>query len=382
MPDEPANMDPRQDEVELALAAMAGDKAAFAVLATSQRPALLRLCRRVLRDRLWAEDAVQETMVRGLLGVGCLHQADRFGAWLNGIALNVCRRWLGDRLERSWSVEALEGGSLVLDQVCSELSPEDAAIAGEASQRIREALAGLPPGQRATATMFYLAEMSYQEIADGLGITVGAVRTRLYKGRASLRRQLRGIDQEDSIMEPEFVDMRVGDVRRRRADENASTFVAILEELDGDRHLVIGVGSYEGTNLAFTLENVELRRPLPYVFFLNTLAATGARLRAIKINRLVKNTFYAVVEIDGPLGRQAVDARPSDALNVAVLAGTPIQVASDVLSAVAESIEGGALVPPAKFYELYDEGAAEVAASPEPHRLGWLRGSGEERQTT
>jgi hypothetical protein len=65
------------------------------------------------------------------------------------------------------------------------------------------------------------------------------------------------------------------------------------------------------------------------------LAAAGARLREVRVSRLAEDTFYAVAVVDGPAGPREVDARPSDALNLALAAGAPVRVASDVLERVA-----------------------------------------------
>src|SRR5699024_5063980 len=100
--------------------------------------------------------------------------------------------------------------------------------------------------------------------------------------------------------------------------------------------LPIWMGQFEATALAMQLEGVQTPRPLTYAFALDLFQATGARLRAVRVNRLVEDVFYAQAIIDGPEGApaQTIDARPSDALNLALVAGAPIQVDESVLHAI------------------------------------------------
>lgn len=84
-------------DTALVLAAQAGDKEAFARLIAHHRRLLLALCQRSLADPVLAEDAAQEAVLQALLGIDRLRQPDRFGPWLGGIGLNICRRWLRQR---------------------------------------------------------------------------------------------------------------------------------------------------------------------------------------------------------------------------------------------------------------------------------------------
>lgn len=94
--DQPAADQPLSD-ASLVIAARGGDRQAFSTLLQRHRPLLVAVCRRALGDAGWAEDAAQEAALQALLGLEALRRADRFGAWLAGMGLNVCRRWLRDR---------------------------------------------------------------------------------------------------------------------------------------------------------------------------------------------------------------------------------------------------------------------------------------------
>jgi uncharacterized protein len=105
----------------------------------------------------------------------------------------------------------------------------------------------------------------------------------------------------------------------------------VLEEVAGDWHLAIETGWAEAVSLAAHLDGKEWPRPMTYQFVAALLQALDGRVRQVRIDRLVERAYAATVEVKGPLGVQSVDARPSDALNLAALVQAPILVALEVL---------------------------------------------------
>ena len=119
---------------------------------------------------------------------------------------------------------------------------------------------------------------------------------------------------------------------RRGIEENTSRWghVVVLAERDGERRLPMCIGRAEATALAVSLESWEAPRPMTYQLAASLVAAGGARITEVRITHLDGNTFYAVVTVNGPSGQCGVDARPSDALNVALVVGAPIRVEADL----------------------------------------------------
>jgi RNA polymerase sigma factor (sigma-70 family) len=356
----------------LVRAAQAGDKGAFATLLARHWPLLLALCRRAVDDSLLAEDAAQEAALQALLSLDRLRQPERFGSWLGGIGLNVCRRWLRRRARDDWSWEALCGGQRAPEPPDRHPGPEEQAEAAELRELMRRAVAELPPGQRAAVLLFHLSGLTHAETAALLGVEVGAVKTRLHKARATLRRRLRSVWQEEVVEmatagDSQAIEVRVADVRRPPAEAGKPRHhVVVLEEIAGTRRLPIWIGPFEGEALAFALEQVQPPRPLAYTLTANLLRAAGGRLREVRVSRLVEDIFYAVAVVEGPGGTESVDARPSDALNLALIAGAPIRVEPAVLeteeTAQAADPERSQKMQTVLFGEGW-EGAAEIAAS-------------------
>ena len=121
------------------------------------------------------------------------------------------------------------------------------------------------------------------------------------------------------------VEMQVADVRRA-----GERHILMLE--GGGRELKIWVGPAEALAVAALLEDVELPRPGTHHLTAALLTATGASVREVRVTRLAEHTFYGeVVLADG----KAVDARPSDAITLALVTGAPLLVDADVLEQTA-----------------------------------------------
>jgi hypothetical protein len=105
--------------------------------------------------------------------------------------------------------------------------------------------------------------------------------------------------------------------------------IVLASAADGDsRRLFIGVGDAEATALAFSLQGQEFPRPMTYQFMASLVAAAGSAVRSVRVTRTDGQVFYAQVMLRGGA---VVDARPSDAINLAAITGAPVLVASDLL---------------------------------------------------
>ncbi len=124
-----------------------------------------------------------------------------------------------------------------------------------------------------------------------------------------------------------YVEMRIAKVvGLSGADDEWFPYVE-LEEVAGDRQLAILIAQAEALGLAARLGGIAWRRPMTYQFVAALVQALGGRVRGVRIDRVVEETYIATVQVDGPHGLQSVDARPSDALNLAALVQPPILVA-------------------------------------------------------
>ena len=128
-----------------------------------------------------------------------------------------------------------------------------------------------------------------------------------------------------------FIGMRISKVVvAHRAEDDASHCI-VLDEMGGDRHLVIMVGLREAFSLAATLGGIEFGRPMTHQFTVALVESLGGRVCQVWIDRVVDGAYAATVEVEGPAGVATVDARSSDALNLAALTDAAIFAAPEVL---------------------------------------------------
>ena len=150
-------------------------------------------------------------------------------------------------------------------------------------------------------------------------------------------------------MDDELIEMVVESVRVHML---SSRHVVILKETGRERYLPIWIGPWEASAIAMRLQGLTPDRPLTHDLFASALEALECRVTRVVIADLADETFHArlYLEREGHVGE--VDARPSDALALAVRVGAPIFAAPSVLDqaalgadgALGEDEEGGSLL--------------------------------------
>lgn len=130
-------------------------------------------------DLTEAQDVVQEAFARALARPRGLGDVDNPEAWLRTVAINVVRR--------RWRRRQLLDTILRRDRPVLRLVE---AAPGPERADLREALAELPVGYREVLVLHYFADLPVDEVAEVLGVAVGTVKSRLYRGRAALAARL------------------------------------------------------------------------------------------------------------------------------------------------------------------------------------------------
>jgi RNA polymerase sigma factor (sigma-70 family) len=312
---------------DLVAAALRGDPEAFAALVEPHRPRLTAFLERLLAGRDEAEDAVQETLLRAYLGLSGLRRPDHATSWLFGIAVNVARMRLRSRVAHDRAVVSL-GPSPPAS------SPEQAAERRELLATVREAIGLLPEGQREVVLLHYVDGLSCEEIGAILGRSPGAIRVRLHRARRQLRDELAPLAPRRR--EVPMIEMTLEDVLVRVAEDDPNRVasdrrVVLLRESGDRRMLPIWIGSPEGNALAFHLREEETLRPMTSDLLAELVRVTGARIDRVAITELREKTFYAAITVAVDGRTEDLDARPSDAMNLALRVGAPILVAEAVL---------------------------------------------------
>jgi RNA polymerase sigma-70 factor, ECF subfamily len=170
----------------------AGDSDAWGELYRQHGPAIFRFCRRLLPAREDAEDATTEIFMKVRQKLGTYDSSRPFTAWLYKVASNHC--W--DTLRRRRIRQDLETGDLdTLPLEHPDPSQLERLQAEHTSKEVRTGLARLPDRARMALVLRYYADMSYDEIADTLGVRRAFVGVLLLRARHQLRDALSGSDE-------------------------------------------------------------------------------------------------------------------------------------------------------------------------------------------
>jgi bifunctional DNase/RNase len=136
-----------------------------------------------------------------------------------------------------------------------------------------------------------------------------------------------------AITDLELVPMRIAKVAGFAPPlADTERHFVVLEEVPGDRHLAVEIGTTEAFSLAARLQGLAFGRPMTYEFTAALVQSLGGQLSEVRIDRLEDDVIAATAVVQGPLGTRSVDARASDALNLAALADAPVYVSPAVLA--------------------------------------------------
>jgi bifunctional DNase/RNase len=128
----------------------------------------------------------------------------------------------------------------------------------------------------------------------------------------------------------EFIEMRVGGLT---LDPVTKTPIVILKDTDNKLNLPIWIGLMEATAMATELEGIKMARPMTHDLLRTVVDTLGGVVEAIEVTDLRDSTYYAVIYLELGGRRVSVDARPSDAISLALRTKSPIFVAKKVLEA-------------------------------------------------
>lgn len=116
-------------------------------------------------------------------------------------------------------------------------------------------------------------------------------------------------------------------------------YALILKETEGERRLPIIIGQFEAQAIALELEGIRPPRPLTHDLVKNVIDSLGNMLSDVLINELRDGTFYARLNVEGNAANHEIDARPSDAIAIAIRFGVPIFVSETVMEEAAATPE-------------------------------------------
>jgi hypothetical protein len=377
-----------QDDGQLVARVLAGEKTAFGLLIDRYRPEGLRLARRIIGDAVDAEDVAQEALLQAFLGLASLRNPDSFGPWLLAIVVNLSKMRV--RARRDWHpADEWHGGRVLEDFTPTELQPSPETIyeVRELHEIVLAAVRTLPKDQQQAVRMYYVDGLSLWDIGRLARVPIGAIKVRLHRARARLRKELEreladvGGFSSRMVKEVPMIEVTVQDVMLRAPKDDPEaewlpgpekkyklgfTRVMLLKEQAGDRILPIWVGPVEGNAIAMLLAGLSTPRPSTFELTTQLLDVAKLKIDKVAITALRDNTYYATmwVKIRGKI--HEVDARPSDAVTLALRKKVPIFVTPELLETSETVLTSQTILP--RLEEIHRESREK---RPEDTEMEW-----------
>jgi RNA polymerase sigma-70 factor (ECF subfamily) len=183
------------EEAAVILAAKRGDGHAFEILIERHRGRVLSIARRFTRNREDAEDIAQQSFQKAFIHLHKFEGKSCFSTWLTRIAINealmLLRRGRGLREVSINDLSRNEETTVGLEMPDSRAGPESAFLQNERNRILSAAMDELTPGIRAAIELRELRELSTKEAARVMGLSVSAVKTRVFRGRRKLHHVLK-----------------------------------------------------------------------------------------------------------------------------------------------------------------------------------------------
>jgi RNA polymerase sigma-70 factor, ECF subfamily len=184
------------EEDGLIAALRSGEESAYESLILQYQQPVYNLVCRLMNDRLDAADVVQEVFLKIFRSIGSFRGNSSLKTWIYRITVNEAynhRRWFSRHQRQEVSFGSEDGVAFCEDNLTAPgRSPFDYTADGETRALVERALAELNPNFRAAVVLRDIEDLSYEEIAEVLEISLGTVKSRILRGREALRKILEG----------------------------------------------------------------------------------------------------------------------------------------------------------------------------------------------
>lgn len=168
---------------------LTGEKKAYVELVNRHKDKAMTLAMRMLKNREDAEEALQDAFVRAFHALPRFECKASFSTWFYRIVYNVCATALSKN-DESQEVSLQEEDAGRIETPSDELTPDLQYESTELRDIVTEEIGKLPEPYASIVTLFFVQEMSYDEIASVTGLPLGTVKVRLFRARLMLRESI------------------------------------------------------------------------------------------------------------------------------------------------------------------------------------------------
>ena len=182
-------------DADLMLRVKRGDMEAFTQLVERWKQPVTNLVARTIRDENEAEDIAQNVFIQVHKSAARYEVSAKFTTWLFTIARNLCLNEIRRRSRHPTDpLDApafADGDEPKQFPDAKNFTPDQAAVHGELADKIEEALASLPENQRTAILLFQKQDLSYEDIAEVLGVSLSSTKSLIHRGRETLKERLK-----------------------------------------------------------------------------------------------------------------------------------------------------------------------------------------------
>lgn len=166
---------------------LGGDREQFALLIRKYNQRLYRVCRSYLREENEIEDVMQETYIKGFLGLSAFQGRSQFGTWLVRILINESLQRLRSKNRENLLIREGAGHDVAFSDL---RTPESISLQKELRSQLEQSVLGLPDIYRTVFVMREIEKMNVADTADCLAISETNVKVRLNRAKELLRKSL------------------------------------------------------------------------------------------------------------------------------------------------------------------------------------------------
>ena len=181
-------------DAELVKRVQAGDTAAFDLLVQKYQHKVVNLVGRFVSDHAECQDITQDAFVKAYRAIGNFRGESQFYTWLYRIAANTAKNYLASRARKSpaYSVDVEDAEHFEGESGLKEYTtPENLLLTAEIKQTIFKAIEALPDDLKSAITLREIEGLSYEEIAEVMDCPIGTVRSRIFRARDVIDKELR-----------------------------------------------------------------------------------------------------------------------------------------------------------------------------------------------
>jgi RNA polymerase sigma factor (sigma-70 family) len=306
-------------DAEIVQTVLSGDKQAYGELINRYWGMVYQLAWQHLAEPMLAEDRAQEAFLQAFLSLEHLQQPAQFRAWIYGITLNLCKNFLRKQQPLDFFADFEDDWQEAI------ASPDTLAEFIELRSVLQESVSQLSQANQEALNLYYYEGFSLAEIASILRISSTAVKGRLHKSRQALKRQLAQLFPSQTLVKglKKMIPVQIVDISQQVKSNNLGANYPLSQLLlfneESRRALVVfWIEADQALAIAQILAGYTPQRPRQHDFAAKLIEATGASLEFVLLDHIAGEIPYATLNLKTKAGKTSIDARPGDAVVLAL----------------------------------------------------------------